>query len=1266
MTNSTQYENQEELEQLAWAIETSVGKFKLILARCNYVNLQNQLITKLQEICPVGISILHLDKSSKALYTAIQEEFANQQIQALMIVGWESLPNLTQILSSANQVREEFRRNFNFPIVLWINQQIYQKMKRNAPDLESWSTRIKFTMNADDLRNLLQSKAELAFNNLDLNLPTEIEIKIAWQDLQINSQDLEPELKANLNFLLGMIANKNQDLDSAISYYQESLYFWQTTNNLKIQGKILYNLIICNYEKFRPKPPNSFPTIKTGEIKNYLLLTLEALKITQCLDLIFDSLDKFAVIFQDLQEWEQLKDLVQQALIFHQQENNQLLISQDYRIFAEVALAQLNYQESKKLAELGLKTLENINTTDRKENLDYQLQEQHLLLILAISQDNLNLKSKAIDNLKIAQKIGIINNQPEIYIKILTNLKRLLFANAQYIEAFDIKLEARSIEQQFGLRAFIGAGRLQSKKKAKFPGENIAPEIEASGRIIDVEELVKRIVDPNFKLIVIHGQSGVGKSSLVNAGLIPGLQNKVISYQDNLPVSIRVYKNWFAELKQKLLDVLPSRLKREYLTLDTQEEFILKLQELENNNLRTVLIFDQFEELFFYSDNREKQTFFQFLGQCLNILSLKVILSLRVDYLHLLLDCNKLESMKIISQDILSKNVLYELGNLTTENAQLTIKSLTENTTFNLEPDLINRLLQDLSGKDLAGELGSVRPIELQVVGAQLENENIRTLAEYEKYGNKQELVKRYLDEVVKDCGKENKEIANLLLYFLTDEQGTRPLKTKSELERNLQSLAAVAQENDNRLDLVLDIFVKSGLVVLLPESPADRYQLVHDYLALFIRQQQEPTLKGLKAIIAEMEKEIEQYKYILISYEKSASLDINITKEKQLEEHFLRAQRLESLGTLASGIAHDINNILTPILAAAQLLKGRFAKDEERYSQLLAIIENNAKRGAALVKQVLSFARGIKGERVIVKVKHLIVDIIQIAKQTFPISIEFTIQIQEDLRAVAGDPTQLHQVLMNLVVNARDAMPEGGNLKITADNIFIDEDYTRMHLESKVGHYIVITVIDTGMGMTPKILNRIFEPFFTTKEVGAGLGLGLSVALGIIKSHEGFITVSSQVGKGSIFKIFLPAVEVPQAPNVDILDVAPGQGELILVVDDEQQIRDVVTIILETHNYQTLTASNGIEAIAVYAQHKKRIKAVLMNIMMPEMDGITAIRTLQKMNPQVQIIACSGLNAIELLPESGEIEVQAVLLKPYTASDLLRHLNQILTNQNS
>ncbi|WP_311774848.1 ATP-binding protein [Nostoc sp. 2RC] len=391
--------------------------------------------------------------------------------------------------------------------------------------------------------------------------------------------------------------------------------------------------------------------------------------------------------------------------------------------------------------------------------------------------------------------------------------------------------------------------------------------------------------------------------------------------------------------------------------------------------------------------------------------------------------------------------------------------------------------------------------------------------------------------------------------------------------------------------------------------------------------------------------------------------VDTDITEKKQLQEQFFRTQRLESVGTLAGGIAHDLNNILTPILAASQLLQNKLFQEEERCQQLMTLVESNARRGATLVKQVLSFTRGFQGERRIIQVEYLISEIIQITQQTFPKSIEFSTSIAEDIWAVTGDTTQLHQVLMNLIVNARDALPDGGIIAISATNQFLDETYTKMNLDAKVGNYIVITITDNGIGIPPEILDKIFEPFFTTKGVNTGTGLGLSTALGIVKSHGGFIKVSSRVGKGSKFRVFLPAVQATEVLNVENLEAHTGQGELILVVDDEPQIREIAQIILENHNYKMLAASTGIEAIAFYAQYKHQIKAVLMDIMMPEMDGIIAIRTLQKMNKEVKIIACSGLNSMEMLTEAADTKVQAVLSKPYTAKELLKILDQIFRN---
>lgn len=385
-----------------------------------------------------------------------------------------------------------------------------------------------------------------------------------------------------------------------------------------------------------------------------------------------------------------------------------------------------------------------------------------------------------------------------------------------------------------------------------------------------------------------------------------------------------------------------------------------------------------------------------------------------------------------------------------------------------------------------------------------------------------------------------------------------------------------------------------------------------------------------------------------------------DVTEKKQLEAQFLRAQRMESIGTLASGIAHDLNNILTPILATAQLLQMKLTNVDERTHKMLELLEINTKRGAALVKQVLSFARGAEGRHTVLQVKHLVWEIEQIVRETFPKSIAIETQVEKDLWTIAGNTIQLHQVLMNLCVNARDAMTQGGTLAITAENFVVDESYQRKNLEAKAGAYIVVTVSDTGTGIAPEVVDRIFEPFFTTKAIGEGTGLGLSTVIGIVKSHGGFVSVDSVLEKGTLFRIFLPAVNALTTPEEPDLKLPIGHGELILIVDDEAPVREVSQALLMSHQYRAVTAREGVEAIALYAQQHDDISAVIVDMMMPTMDGASTINTLRKINPHVKIIASSGLaSGIEL--ETSALGIQAFLSKPYTTRELLTTLHEVL-----
>jgi len=389
--------------------------------------------------------------------------------------------------------------------------------------------------------------------------------------------------------------------------------------------------------------------------------------------------------------------------------------------------------------------------------------------------------------------------------------------------------------------------------------------------------------------------------------------------------------------------------------------------------------------------------------------------------------------------------------------------------------------------------------------------------------------------------------------------------------------------------------------------------------------------------------------------------INTDVTEKKRMESQFLRAQRMESIGTLAGGIAHDLNNVLSPILMAIDMLQLKAA--DESSKKWLDVLRANAERGGNMVRQVLSFARGVEGERVALQPKHLVKEIVKILRETLPKSIEIGFHLPADLWIISADATQMHQVLMNLCVNARDAMPEGGSISIKAENVFVDENYARMHIEAKAGRFVVISVTDTGPGMTAEIQSRIFEPFFTTKDMTKGTGLGLSTALTIVKSHGGFINVYSELHKGSQFALYLPALDTPDSVQSAAAqtNLPTGHGELILVVDDEESIREITRGTLEAFGYTVLTASDGTEALALYADRKNEIAVVLTDIVMPFMDGPATIRALQRMNPDVRIIAASGLGTGQRAGEGALEGVSVFLNKPYTAEKLLTTLSRVL-----
>ena len=383
-----------------------------------------------------------------------------------------------------------------------------------------------------------------------------------------------------------------------------------------------------------------------------------------------------------------------------------------------------------------------------------------------------------------------------------------------------------------------------------------------------------------------------------------------------------------------------------------------------------------------------------------------------------------------------------------------------------------------------------------------------------------------------------------------------------------------------------------------------------------------------------------------------------DITERKVMQEQFLRAQRMESIGALAGGIAHDLNNLLSPIMMGVQLL--RMQNPHPDSLRLIQMMEQSAQRGTNLVKQVLSFARGIEGARVTVHLGHLVREIQEFVQSTFPKNIVFKAMAPKNTWLVLGDPTQLNQVLLNLCVNARDAMPQGGTLGLTTSNVNVDEQYAAMLRSVRPGRYVLLEISDTGTGIAADVREHIFEPFYTTKEPGKGTGLGLSTVLTIVRGHGGAVDVVSEVGRGTTFKVFLPAqpeARVDAAAEDALPRLPRGHGELVLAVDDDAAVRGMIQCTLEAFGYRVITAEDGAQAVGVYAMRRAEVAVVLTDLVMPVMDGPALVKAFRRINPEIAIVVSSGHQGID----DPDIAVEHVLVKPYTAEAMLTVIDRAL-----
>ena len=964
--NSADEQNKNSLQTLSRTLRMSQGQFSLTLVRCNYGILRERIIGQLRAESAIEIRDIFLPASVKTLYTTIETEVSDTQPQALMVFGLESVSAIDKVLTSTNYVREEFRNNFPFPVVLWVTDKILKKLMRLVTDIESWTTTVEFALGPDELVDFLGKTADRIFsgilengnwrltNSTILGANALNELESATQDLMSYNVRLEPAIEASIQFIRGRDEYHQKRISSAIEMYHKSLKFWkyqvafvgQNTefSNLLftvhptpvLHGILLFHIGLCY--RFQGEENRTGNRPYWTEAKNYFQQCIDVLEQARQLDTVGQFINQLGEVLQYLEDWDALWNLAIKARRLHEsmKDLGTVYLAQDYGFLARVALEQQNWEAAKEWAIVALDVLKSDRQSSGKAT---PIKSQHqglYLLILAEAQKELGEIDQAIAHLEIARSHTEACYSPQLYLRVLEMLRIIYFERGEYLQAFQLKQDYRALQHMYRFRAFIGASKLQPHRQAINPAAEttvapaaIADEITASGREQDLKRLIDRMQGSRDKLTVIYGQSGVGKSSIVTGGLVPALKQRNIESRTVLPVVLQVYNNWPRELTRKLsagksevferaiseempgvadadsqlqasefnADVisefnykLPAH--REQNIQDMPAESILEKQEIEydeiikqlqinSEHLLTVLIFDQFEEFFFvWKEAAHRQIFFDFLRECMKIKYLKVILSLREDYLHYLLEfCRPKNNRDFISSDILddilSKDILFYLGNFSLADARSVISTLTQRSHFYLEPELIEELV-----KDLAGELGEVRPIELQVVGAQLQEEEITTLAQYQQLGNnpQQKLVERFLEEVIKDCGPENEGAVRRVLYLLTDEDEIRPLKTRAELASDLATF-----EEADKLDLVLQLLVKSGLVFRWTDLPAELYQLVHDYLVSFIRQQRE---LDTKAEFEELRKQhkINQDEIEQLRKEKELNALLSEARDKQHE----------------------------------------------------------------------------------------------------------------------------------------------------------------------------------------------------------------------------------------------------------------------------------------------------------------------------------------------------------------------------------------------
>jgi tetratricopeptide (TPR) repeat protein len=697
---------------------------------------------------------------------------------------------------------------------------------------------------------LKESITEILGNVLDPQTPTflpnsEILGDIDYQTLQAvirdllrHQQELEPQLKANLEFIRGRECYSRDEIKDALAHYQKTLIFWQPKESKsKSKGSpehsvpqttlewlviLFFHIGLCHY-RLGVLEPTQETLIHWKDAKQYFQQCLDICQEAGREDLVSKFINQQGEVLQHLSLWEDLQSLAQKALNLHITYGSESQLAQDYGFLAEAAMHNSKWAHASQLAELALA----IQTQAQLEETDSQ---SSYAILVAESRQEFHQWQSTVKELEDALAKTDPKQELQIYLQILKALQKLYFDQDEYREAFRIYQKERMIKYQYGRNSFIGISPLSPVVINKSSSATIALEIEDSGRRSDVDALVERVKDPQKKLTVLHGESGVGKTSLLQAGLIPLLsQSSGVTQTPLVMVTVSNYRDWVRDIYRQLKRTSSTPEVPEGGNFLSVKDVETTIQELTHQNYVIILIFDQFEDFFLGRNRSTRRLFYDFFEFCLQQDSLKLLLSIRSDALHYLLECERCTNLDSINNDLLSKEIRYYLGNLQFSNARNLMEKLTHRTKFVLDPELLDRVMMELWD-----EMDTVTPIALQMLGYQLQKSGITTIDNYQKLGEspKRVLIKNFFDDVINNCGKLNERTARLVLFLLTNENGSRVMKTRDELAVDLAGEA-------NKLDLVLDILSEAGIIYVIPSLPFDYYQISHDYLAIVLRNQQ-------------------------------------------------------------------------------------------------------------------------------------------------------------------------------------------------------------------------------------------------------------------------------------------------------------------------------------------------------------------------------------------------------------------------------------------